>query len=143
MKKIAIILCVLVLASCAKGMKDVENKHWAYVHQVIEQSQSQKVALANVGNVSNVTANYEITARSVKLVLKNCKYEDEWIDEHYYTWNGSLENTHKSFTYTNGYGTQRTIPVYTGDCSIETTKKIECTSWETGCVIPSENEEEK
>lgn len=138
MKKSIIVLCGLTLVSCTTGTKEVENKHWAYVHQVIEQSQKQKVVLANVGDISTINQQ-EVTARGVKLILENCQYEDEWIDSNTYIWTGKLENTHKSFTYTTGFGTQRTVPVYTGDCTVGKTKMVDCVSWETGCIIDSKS----
>lgn len=136
MKKIIFVLPeLLILTSCVsngnvKGTKNVE--HWAYVHQVIEQTDNEKIALANVGRI-DYNGNKVDVIRSVKLILKNCQYEDDWIDGKYYIWPGNLENTHKAFSFTTAAGAQRTIPVYSGDCKIQ--EKVECWKFEQGCII--------
>ena len=122
MKKTSIILvCTCVMASCATGIKEKETTHLAYVHQVIEQSQKEKVVLANVSDVEN--NGLTIRAKGVKLILQNCAYEDEWTDDNTYYWTGTLENTHKAFSYTDMYGIQKTVPVYIGDCNINDMRK--------------------
>ena len=130
-----VMLCICGLAACTTGTKEIDIVHWAYAHQVLEQSKDQKVALANVGDVEN--NGLTIKARGVKLILKNCSYDNDWTDENYYKWSGTLENTHKSYSFTNALGVQRTVPVYEGDCSIKDVKKVDCFSWQTGCIIES------
>lgn len=44
MKKVSFfILGLLSLTSCTTGTRDVEIKHWAYVHQVLDQSDTKKL----------------------------------------------------------------------------------------------------
>lgn len=131
-------LCTCALTACTMGTKEINIMHWAYVHQVVEQSKNQKVALANVGDVEN--DQYVVKARSVKLILENCQYENDWTDDQYYKWYGLLENTGKSYSFATALGAQRTVPVYKGDCSIKDVKKLDCFSWETGCIIEGKEE---
>lgn len=139
-KSIFIMPVVLVLTACAPGKTGTKNvEHWAYVHQVIEQTDNEKIVLANVGRISN-QGNVIDIVHSVKLVLKNCHYEDDWIDNGRYRWTGNLENTHKAFSFTTAMGAQRTIPVYSGDCKIQ--EKVECYSWEKDCVIENQGSTE-
>ena len=129
-----VILGLLSLTACATGTRDVEVQHWAYVHQVIEQSDTKKVALANVGYLGPQREMRGVI-HSVKLILNNCRYEDEWTDNKFYTWSGALEDTHKSFSFTTAMGAQRTIPVYSGDCTVKDIQKQSCFSWEKDCVV--------
>ena len=128
------ILSLLSLTACTTGTRDVEVQHWAYVHQVMEQSETKKVALANVGHLGSQGEKLGVI-HSVKLILNNCRYENEWADDKFYTWPGSLEDTHKSFSFTTAMGAQRTIPVYSGDCTKKDIEKQSCFSWEKDCVV--------
>lgn len=135
MNKISFVIsALLALTSCTTGTRDIEIQHWAYVHQVIDQSDTQKTALANVGYLGPNGEKLGVV-HSVKLTLDNCRYENEWVDEQYYIWPGTLENTHISFSYTTAAGSQRTIPVYFGDCSKKDIQKQSCFSWEKDCVV--------
>ena len=135
MKKVSFfILGLLSLTSCTTGTRDVEVKHWAYVHQVLDQSDTKKVALANVGYLGPQGEKWGVVY-SVKLILENCKYENEWVDGQYYVWSGILENTRKSFSFTTATSAQRTVPVYYGNCAKKDIQKQECFSWERDCIV--------
>lgn len=134
-----VILGLLSLTACATGTRDVEVQHMAYVHQVIEQSDTKKVALANVGHIDPEGEIYSITY-NVKLILNNCRYDNDWADEQSYIWSGNFENTHKSFSFTTAMGAQRTVPVYSGDCSVKQFQKERCFSWEKDCIIEQEDD---
>ena len=126
MKKLIPIFLILALTACAQGTKEIEVNYGAYTHQILEQSKKEKVALANVWG-----GQYTDTIYSVKLVLKNCNYEKDWVDGHYYSWSGSLINSDKSYSFTAASGAMRTIPVYIGDCSDKVyTKKVSCYMWQ-------------
>ena len=135
-KYISIIL-VLVLTACAQGTKEIEKQHWAYTHQVLEQSKKEKVAIANVGDYEN--NQYLNPIYSVKLVLKNCNYANEWTDDNFYSWTGSLADTNKSYSYTTVMGANKTIPSYIGDCSKQDIKKVSCYLWQDeNCIKEQE-----
>lgn len=141
MQKILLVLPI-VLCACATGTKEVNKKYWAYTHQVMSQSKTEIVALANVGEYVNEQYNNPIY--SVKLVLKNCNYKSDWIDDSFYSWSGSLINTNKSYSYTTVMGATKTVPSYLGDCSVQDVRKVSCYLWQDKeCLADQEKAEDK